>query len=308
MLPFPPVGLPGSGSQASDPSPPLVSGSDHGKSYASRNASPTSSTGTRPSGGSTYDSAAGTAQRHEESREAYTRAQQPKPTYTDQAGTTHPMDPNNTQVKEVRKVVVPDRWSDRGQRQRQVFPPQPPAPAPPPVIVYHDPYSNLFWIWLLSQNLDQQARWAYHHRAAMDQARYRDLQARNAELAARLRQIEAGPPAMLASATGLAVAPLGPTPLDVASILLAGQSSLPGGLAPDPTYTPKGLDHDLMYNDDFVAAAVNPQPATPAASVPAPSVQPVYHLWKALRTMAVIVGILAFLTWLVFFKRWGGTD
>jgi hypothetical protein len=96
-----------------------------------------------------------------------------------------------------------------------------------PVIVYNDPYHSFFWYWLLSRNLESQASWTYHHRYVMDQARYNDLVNRNAELAARVNQLE--------------------------------DSKLPR----DTSFTPPGIDPDLIYADDYVDAAYNPQEVNP---------------------------------------------
>jgi len=83
-------------------------------------------------------------------------------------------------------------------------------------VTYHDPYSSLFWWWLLDRSLDDQAWWAYHHRYDMDPARYQALLANNQQLETRVSQLEA---------------------------LQAPR---------DPTFTPTGLDRDLMYSDQYV--------------------------------------------------------
>src|SRR6266581_5526879 len=44
-----------------------------------------------------------------------------------------------------------------------------------PWVYYNDPYSSLFWWWLLDRSMDEQAYWAYHHRYDMDPARYDSL-------------------------------------------------------------------------------------------------------------------------------------
>jgi hypothetical protein len=66
----------------------------------------------------------------------------------------------------------------------------------------------------------------------------------------------------------------------------------------DPTYVPPGIDSDLMYDDGFVEAAVNPQPPPP----PPPARTLPGALWRIL----LVLVIMAFLVWLVFIKRWGG--
>jgi hypothetical protein len=128
-------------------------------------------------------------------------------------------------------------------------------------VVYHDPYSSFFWWWLLAQSLDQRAGWAYNHRADMDPQRYRDLLSTDRELEARVRQLE--------------------------------EQKTPR----DPTYSPPGLDPDLMYTDNYVDAVYNPQ------------LDPAYFA-KGLRVLVAalaVLALLAFLIWLVFFKRWGAS-
>ena len=93
-----------------------------------------------------------------------------------------------------------------------------------PVIVYHDPYSSLFWWWLLDRSLDDRAYWAYHHRYDMDPMRYQSLLATDQQLEARVAQLEAQQ-------------------------------------APrDPQFVPTGLDRDLMYSDNYVHRAYNTRP------------------------------------------------
>ncbi len=118
--------------------------------------------------------------------------------------------------------------------------------------------------------------WVYNHRQVMDDARYRDLLAHDAQLEARLHQLEAQ------------------------------------GTPPNPAAAPPGMQPDLMYSDSYVNSVYNPQP--PPGPVPAPA-PAVYHpsagwYWHGLRVLLyalLVIGLLAFLTWLVFIKRWGAT-
>jgi hypothetical protein len=210
-------------------------------------------------GGDTFDASAAAAQRREESRAAFTRGTQPRPTYTAPGGETRPLDPADRRVEQVRRQEDSWHWTTREERRREVFvnPPTPPAP----VVVYHDPYSNWFWWWLLTRDQNTRAAWAYNHQTDMDPARYRDLLAKDQQLEARIRDLEA--------------------------------KKQPR----DPTYSPAGVDPDLMYDDGFVEAAVNPQPAPPPPSRTLPGA-----VWRIL----FILAVMAFLVWLVFIKRWGG--
>jgi len=101
-----------------------------------------------------------------------------------------------------------------------------------PWVYYHDPYSSLFWWWLLDRSIDDQAYWAYHHRYDMDPARYDALMASNQQLQARVAQLEAQQ------------------------------------VARDPSYTPPGLstNQDLMYSDQYVNQAYQGYQNRPTAA------------------------------------------
>jgi hypothetical protein len=114
-----------------------------------------------------------------------------------------------------------DWWIQRERRKGELarrFP----APSGAPIVVYSDPYSSLFWYWLLQQSLQTRALWAYHHQPKMDPARYRDLLAKDGNLANRVRELEKA------------------------------------GTPRDPGYVPPGIEPDLMYTDDYLDAVVNP--------------------------------------------------
>ena len=87
-----------------------------------------------------------------------------------------------------------------------------------PWVYYNDPYSSLFWWWLLDRSIDEQAYWAYHHRYDMDPGRYDALIASNQQLQARVSQLETQQ------------------------------------VTRDPSYTPAslGTNQDLMYSDQYV--------------------------------------------------------
>lgn len=215
----------------------------------------------RPAGGS-FDSAAAAAQRRQASQAAFQKGAKPRATYTTSDGKARPLNPGDKRVEEIRRDTDRSRWVTREQRRRQVFP----NPPPQPVIIYQDPFSNWFWWWLLTQDLNTRAMWAYHHQNDMDAARYRDLLAKDQQLEARVRELEA--------------------------------KKQPR----DPTYAPPGVDPDLMYDDGFVEAAVNPQPTPP----PAPSPSSSHRLAGAVWRILLVVAGMAFFVWLVFIKRWGG--
>ena len=63
----------------------------------------------------------------------------------------------------------------------------------------------------------------------------------------------------------------------------------------DPSYTPTGLDRDLMYSDHYVAQAYNNRP-TRGGSV---------AFW--ILGLPLAAGSCAFFIWLIWFKRWQTT-
>lgn len=58
--------------------------------------------------------------------------------------------------------------------------------------------------------------WVYNHRSEMDDQRYQELKSKNAQLEQKVKELEQK------------------------------------GVVKDPTYAPPGIDHDLMYSDDYV--------------------------------------------------------
>lgn len=162
-----------------------------------------------------------------ESKVVYQQGRQPKESYTDRGGVTQRIEPRDRQVEFLRRELNYERWENRQLRQREWFAPYYANPVLyPPVVVYHDPYSSFFWWWLLDRSLEDRAYWAYHHRQSIDDARYRDLLTKDANLEARIRELEA--------------------------------EHLPR----DPTYRPANIDPDLMYSDRYVEAVYNPQPVS----------------------------------------------
>jgi hypothetical protein len=79
----------------------------------------------------------------------------------------------------------------------------------------------------MAQSLDTRATWAYHHRSDMDERRYQELLKHDAQLEAKIKELEAK------------------------------------GAKRDPAYTPPGVEPDLMYTDEYAEAAYNPQAPPP---------------------------------------------
>ena len=214
-----------------------------GKSYSSsdgkyfgaptRRETPTSSAGTTrtgktDSGGFAFDTAAARARKEEASREQFTQykqAQNPPAALDAGSGRAPAAAAPRWGGSSGSTIYVPDRVtiSTRPIRIYNVFNPY----SYRPWVVYRDPYSSLFWWWLLDRSLDDRAWWAYHHRYDMDPARYDALMATDAQLQARVSQLEAQQAAR------------------------------------DPNYVPPGLDgRDLMYSDNYVNRAYSNRSTT----------------------------------------------
>jgi hypothetical protein len=95
-------------------------------------------------------------------------------------------------------------------------------------VVYHDSFSPFFWLWLLDRSQRDRDLWVYNHRDEMDQQRYQDLVRKDADLEHRLNDLEQQ------------------------------------GVARDPSYTPPGVDQDLMYDDNHVQEAYAQKQSHPA--------------------------------------------
>lgn len=212
---------------------------------SSKSSSSSSSTRSKSSGSDSsfsFDTAAARAQKEQTSKSDYTKYKESK---------TPPVLPSDNRSTASRPQTAPSSggssstgtWRDRDNwgypRRAYVYVPDVMVIRTRPAriynvfggytyrpwVTYSDPFSSLFWWWLLDRSLDDQAWWAYHHRYDMDPARYQALLANNQQLEARVAQLEA-------------------------------QQSVPR----DPAYTPTGLDRDLMYSDHYVAQAYNNRP------------------------------------------------
>ena len=210
--------------------------SSDGKTFGapSRKETPPAAAGTaRPSngdsGGFKFDTTAARARKEEASRESfnqYKQAQNPTPATPDTGlGRVQAPSAGRWGGSSGSTVYVPDRAtiSTRPIRIYNVFNPY----SWRPWVVYRDPYSSLFWWWLLDRSLEDRAWWAYHHHYDMDPARYDALMATDAQLQARVAQLEAQQAAR------------------------------------DPNYVPQGLDgRDLMYSDNYVHRAYSNRSTT----------------------------------------------
>jgi hypothetical protein len=185
-----------------------------------------------------FDSAAAHARKEQASKEQFTHfkeSQSATPRATDFAG-SHSA-PGMASTPSYRVTPPPLPGTSRSYRQNVYIPDGRVLSTRPvriynifnpywsrPVVVYRDPYSSLFWWWLLDRSLDDRAWWTYHHRYDMDPARYQALVDSDQQLQARVASLEAQQ-------------------------------------APrDPNYVPPTLDRDLMYSDQHIARVYSNRP------------------------------------------------
>lgn len=279
----------GSGSGKSYSSGSTWSGNDHhgyssGKSYssgssASKLQSPKAkdedigNRNTSAGSGFSFDTAAARARKEAASKQEFTRfkdSQAPPRAQSDAAGSATPRDysspgsgggsyrggspslPPRRDYYQPTYVPTTVIIQTRPRRIYDVFSPY----SYRPWVTYSDPYSSLFWWWLLDRSIEDQAWWAYHHRYDMDPARYQALLNSNQQLEGRVAQLEAQQ-----------------TPRDA-------------------TYTPTGLDRDLMYSDQYVNRTYANRPTTSGRVA----------FW--IFAVPAAAGGCIFFIWLIWFKRW----
>jgi hypothetical protein len=195
-----------------------------------------------------------------EVRDVYRPAPAPLPSYRVPNGPTVPIDPRDPRVVDVRRRTDRSAWTYRPQRARTVY--EPYYDRYPRPVYYPDGYHPYLSYWLLRQPLNILALWVFHHQATI----HRD----------RLNYLYAQQPTLQAEVQGLGAS----------------------GLKPDPTYAPPNLDPDLMYSDEYVEAAYNPQPASPAGDygagpVYAPPRSSGFGLPSGMMVVLVIVAVIA---------------
>lgn len=206
-----------------------------------------------------------------ESRANYEKSHAPAPSYKTSAGKEVKIDPKDKEIGYLRGRLDESRWQNRYPRTQVFYGPY----AGMPMFPYADPYHPFWNYWLLSQSLDVASLWIYHHQLSMDSARLEAMYAQNAALRARVQALEASK------------------------------------LARDPTYTPAGVDPDLMYADGYVDAAYNPRSREVEEYEYEEEHEVVWSwhkFWCVIRWIFLyipicIIGVCG-LYWLVFVKRW----
>jgi hypothetical protein len=171
--------------------------------------------------------AATAAMRRSQSAATYRAATpSPKPSFTTATGKR--VNVGGTQAAStVRNTLSPLRYENRAERQRMAYPTIPDSSRPVIINQYGggamgDPFSGLFMYALLSQSLSNQAAFHHNHWGEYSEERRAKLLAENAELKAELDKLKDQPR--------------------------------------DTKFVPAGTDPDLIYSDEFVEAAYNPEP------------------------------------------------
>ena len=150
----------------------------------------------------------------------YNRGTTSQSSYTTPSGQVNNININSRTVQTTRNNITEERWVNRSTRINTTFNNY--TVMPMPTVVYHDNYNMFFWLWLLDRSADDRAAWAYHHQADLDAKRMEELRRKDAELDARMKRLEGQPK--------------------------------------NANYSPKGIDEDLMYTDQYVDAVYNPAP------------------------------------------------
>ena len=168
----------GGGSFASDTTPHASSSRSFGRSYSAGGSNSfVGKSATDPKGN--FNSALTSAGQGEDSRIAYEKH------YTTPAGTTKPYTPADQSKAERIRSVDENRYRNYDYRAQVYYGNYPPTH-------YNDYWSPFLMGYLLSSSVHStdRAAWVYNHRDSIDDARYHDLVARDAGLAAQLRQME----------------------------------------------------------------------------------------------------------------------
>lgn len=205
--------------------------SSGGFSRPSSSPKPSSGSWSKPSTG--WGSSASGAAKQSQSQKVFKQSQAPKSSYTKSykdptsgKEITKPIkiNPDSSSVKNLRKEGYShDKYSSRPQRRETVvYKNYYGRSYPQTWNSFGDGISPFFWLWLMESNSNNQAQYIHNHRDSIDDKRLDELYAKNASLKAEVEKLKDKPK--------------------------------------DPNYVPEGMskdDADLMYDDDYVAAAAN---------------------------------------------------
>lgn len=186
----------------------------------------------------------------------------PKETYVAPSGKTVKIDPKETSVNTIRNTVTPQEYATRSTRVEHHYHThygdRYDYYRNRPYIDIGGGYSSIFWYSMLDWNAQRRAEWLYHNQHRIDSQIYQQ-QLQNEELRREIERIKAQN-----------------TPVN-------------------PNYVDKEYSEnpDLMYDDNYVAAAYNPAP------VPVSTTRSWTWVWW-LTGFCVVGGFV----WLFFIKDW----
>lgn len=184
-----------------------------------------------------FDSAANNARQQEESAKKFKASTTPKSEYKTPTGQTVAINSNDAGVKTIRQNLDPERYATRSTRvehhYHNYYGDRYGYYRTQPYVYVGGGYDSIFWYAMMDWSLERRAMWMYNHQNTINQQLYAQQMADNAQLRA-----------------------------EVEALKLRGQAVNPHYV--DPEFT---ADPDVMYSEDYVNAAYNPEPE-PVVSTP----------------------------------------
>jgi hypothetical protein len=190
-------------------------------------------------------------------------AEAPKPTFKTGTGTNKPVKADSAPVQTVRRHVTHERYITYESRASVFYGPT--IYAQP--VYYNDFYSPFLMGYLFSSavNSHERAMWLHSHRGPdLDEARYKEMLARDKELEARIRDLEKQ------------------------------------GVKPDPDYVVSSMkdNPEFQYSKEFVTSAYNPETYFEHSD----GGWGWFCFWFFIVVLAL--GVVGVVVYLVFIKEW----
>ena len=258
-------------------------GVDANKPISSGTGSNTSPTGPPKSGfKSGIDTTATGAKAKAESKVVFDTTKAPKASYTTSTGKTVQIDQKAASVTTIRQSMTPEKYQNRTVRvenhYHNYYGPRYDYYRSQPYVYVGGGYSPLFWYAMMDWSIDRQAMWYYHNHSTIDQQLYQQQLANNAVLRAKVAELESQK------------------------------------LARNPRYVdPEFKENpDVMYDDSYVEASVNPTIvpiSTQPTVIAARPVQSsgagwtIFYVLLGLVVVAVLVKLVLFTDWDRIFNR-----
>jgi hypothetical protein len=187
-----------------------------------------SSNSTKPT--AKFNSAANLATKKQESEKKFLAATTSKSEYKTSNGQTVAIKSDDVGVKTIRKNLDPDRYATRSTRVEHHYHNHYGSRydyyRTQPYVYVGGGYDSIFWYAMMDWSLERRALWMYNHQNTINQQLYAQQLANNAQLRAQIETLQ-----------------------------LRGQSVNSDYVDPEFVAEP-----DVMYSDDYVNAAYNPEP------------------------------------------------